>query len=208
MRIYCHIFIPPVLISFTLSFHYCYWCRTSPFVDVPSSPCRPSSSPHSFIYSLPAPERSRKKQKFDGDEGKIAFNRLLIALTANPAPSGLWTLWEQTWNRKEDAIPWFSVRKTERDTTSPVDVPEYCWVFSPSKDVASALRLDPRTILFRDDYLRVFSQLFASSGLGIFTPNLDRTPGATFPNIFSGAQVPQDTPKNAFILTGNPGIGT
>ena len=70
------------------------------------------------------------------------------------------------------------------------------------------MRLDPRTILFRDDYLRVFSQLFASSGLGIFTPSLDRTPGTTFPNIFSGVQVPQDTPKNAFILTGNPGIGT
>jgi len=68
--------------------------------------------------------------------------------------------------------------------------------------------LNPSTVLFRDDYLRVFSELFASSGLGNFTPNLDRNPGATFPNFFSGVRVPQETPRNGFILTGHPGIGT
>ena len=95
------------------------------------------------------------------------------------------TLWEQTWNRKEEAVPWFSLRKTKRDNTSTEDVPEYCWVFSPPNDIASAMHLSPSTVLFRDDYLRVFSELFASSGLGDFIPNLNRNPWATFPKNFS-----------------------
>ena len=119
----------------------------------------------------------------------------------------LWTLWEQTWNRKEDPIPWFSLKKTERDNTSTEDVPEYHWILAPPDNIALALDLNPPTVLFRDDYLRVFSELFASSGLANFNPNLDRNPGATFPNFFSRVQVPQETPENGFILTGHPGIG-
>lgn len=118
------------------------------------------------------------------------------------------TLWDQTWNRKEEALPWFTLRKTERDNTSKEHVPEYYWVLSPPDDIAVTLGLKPSTVLFRDDYLRAFSALFASSGLGHFAHNLDCNPGATFPNIFSGVQVPQRTPKNAFILTGTAGIGT
>jgi hypothetical protein len=109
------------------------------------------------------------------------------------------------WSRKEEAVPWVSFRKTERDNTSTEDVPEYCWVFSPSNDIASAMNLHPPTVLFRDEYLRMFSELFASSGLGNFTPNLERNPAAKFP---PRVQVPQETPTNGFILTGNPGIGT
>ena len=71
------------------------------------------------------------------------------------------------------------------------------------------MKLNPSTVLFREDYLRVVTELFASSGLGEFTSSLDcNFTGATFPNIFSGVEVPQDTPRNGFILTGNPGIGT
>jgi hypothetical protein len=117
-------------------------------------------------------------------------------------------LWNQTWNRNEKAIPWFTLRKTERDHTSDEDVPEYCWVLSPPDDIAVTLGLNPSTVLFRDDYLRAFSALFASSGLGHFAHNLVRKPGASFPNFFSGVQAPQQTPNNAFILTGNSGIGT
>ena len=117
-------------------------------------------------------------------------------------------LWTQTWNRKEEAVPWFTLRETERDNTSDEDVPQYCWVLSPPDDIAVILGLKPSTVLIRDDYLRAFSALFASSGLGHFTCNLGRNPGARFPNIFSGVQVPQQTPKNAFVLTGNAGIGT
>ena len=163
-----------------------------------------------FVPDNTALERALKKQKLGGEiEGRIAFSwRLLITLTVDPASRGLWTLWEQTWNRKEEAVPWVSLRKTERDNTCTEDVPEYCWVFSPPNDIASAMDLNPPTVLFRDDYLRVFSELFASSGLGDFTSNLDCNPRATFPNFFSGVQVPQETPTNGFILTGNPGIGT
>ena len=57
--------------------------------------------------------------------------------------------------------------------------------------------LNPSTVLFRDDYLRAFSELSMSSELGNFTPNLDRNPGATISYFFFG-----------FILTGYPGIGT
>ena len=116
-------------------------------------------------------------------------------------------LWEQTWKRKTEAVPWFSLRKTERDGTSTADVPEYCWVFSPPNDIASILSLNLPTVLFRDDYLRAFTELFASSGLGTFLPNLDRSLGATFPSFFSGVRVPQDTHVNGFTLTGHPGVG-
>lgn len=116
-------------------------------------------------------------------------------------------LWEHTWNRKEEAVPWFSLGKAERDNTSTEDVPEYRWILALPDDIALALDLNPPTVLFRDDYLRVFSELFASSGLANFNSNLDHNPGATFPNFFSGVQVPQETFENGFILTGHPGTG-
>lgn len=93
-------------------------------------------------------------------------------------------LWDKTWNRKEEALPWFTLRKTERDHTSTKDVPEYCWVLSPSDDIAVTLGLKPSTVLFRDDCLRVFSALFADSALGHFAHNLDCNPGAMFPSLF------------------------
>src|SRR5258705_235283 len=103
-------------------------------------------------------ERAPKRQKLGGElEGKVA--RLLITLTVDSESSGLSMLWEQTWNRKAEAVPWFSL----------ADVPEYCWVFSPPNDIASVINLNPPTVLFRDDYLRALSELFASSGLGNFT---------------------------------------
>ena len=95
----------------------------------------------------------------------------------------------------------------ERDGTSTADVPEYCWVFSPPGGIASVMRLYPPTVLFRDDYLQVFTELFTSSGLGIFIPNLDCNLGATFPSFLSGVRVPQDTNVNGFILTGYSGVG-
>jgi len=55
--------------------------------------------------------------------------------------------------------------------------------------------LNPPTVLFRDDYLRAFSKLFASSRLDNFNHN----PAATFPFFFQGSG-PQETPANGFIL--------
>lgn len=157
-----------------------------------------------------APERAPKRQELGGElEGKIALSwLLLITLTLDSVSRGLYMLWEQTWNRKEEVVPWFSLRKTERDNTSTADVPEYCWVFSPPNAIASVMDLNPPTVLFRDDYLRAFSELFASSGLGNFSPNLNRNLGAKFPSFLSGLPVPKETPVNGFILTGHPGIGT
>ena len=80
-------------------------------------------------------------------------------------------------------------------------------MFSPPNDITSVLSLNLPTVLFRDDYLQAFTELFASSGLGIFIPNLDRNLGATFPNFFSGVRVLQDTHVNGFTLIGYPGIG-
>lgn len=117
-------------------------------------------------------------------------------------------LWEETWNRETEAVPWFSLMKTERDGTSTATMPEYSWFFSPPDEITSFLGLSPATVLFRDDYLRVFRELFASSGFGDFTLNLDHNPGATFPNIFSGVRSSQKPLANGFILTGHPGIGT
>lgn len=63
-------------------------------------------------------------------------------------------------------------------------VPKYCWVLSPQKDFAEALVLRPQTVPFRNDYLRAFCELFASSRVANFTPKLDCVPGAMFPSFF------------------------
>jgi len=179
---YSHIFIRAVLID--LPYHCITFIGVAPrlsltplfAIDVPPSPY--------LFVNYHQLSRPRKKQKSDEVEGRIEFSgQLLILLTVGPA--GSWrTLWEQTWNRKEDAVLWFYLRKTERDNTSTENVPEYCWVFSPSDDIASTMDINPATVLSRDDSLRAFSELFTSSGLGIFTPNFDCVPGATFPIFF------------------------
>ena len=162
-----------------------------------------------MIDDATAPERQAKRPRLNGEsEGKVAYIRRLSVLIVNPVvPWDMQELWDYSWNRKEEAIPWFILRETERDNTSTVDVPPYCWVLSPPEGIVEALDLNPPTVLFRDDYLRVFSNLFACSGLGTLTPNLDRNPGARFPDFFSGVHVPKNTPENGFILTGHPGTG-
>lgn len=97
-----------------------------------------------------------------------------ITLMVDPV-SGLQMLWEHTCNRKEEAVPWFSLRKTERDDTSTEVVPEYCWILSLPDNITLAPQLNPPTVLFRDDYWRVLEDLFTSSGLAR-PPNPDCKP--------------------------------
>ena len=95
--------------------------------------------------------------------------------------------------KRRRSRPVVSLRKTKRDNTSTADVPEY---FSPPNNIAPVMDLTPPTVLFRDDYLRAFSKMFASSRLDNFNHN----PAATFPIFFSRVRVPQETPANGFIL--------
>jgi len=49
-------------------------------------------------------------------EGKIAIYSAPITLTIDPVPMDMQMLWDQTWNRKEEAV---ALRKTERQHILP-----------------------------------------------------------------------------------------
>jgi len=112
-------------------------------------------------------------------------------------------LWEQTWCRSGEAVPWFSLTQTSGDHAIPL--PERYWVFSPPDDIAKALKLKPRSVLVRDDYIRVLNWLFETSGWTDFVPK-NPDPGI-FYNPFSNAHAPDKYSKVGFILMGHPGIG-
>jgi hypothetical protein len=112
-------------------------------------------------------------------------------------------LWEQTWHRNDETVPWFTLTQSSGEHAIPL--PERYWVFSPPKDIVWALELTASSVLVREDYTRALYQLFESSGWTDFHPQ-NPAPGI-FYNPFSKAIPPTERSKVGFILMGHPGIG-
>ena len=112
-------------------------------------------------------------------------------------------LWEQTWHRNDEAVPWFTLTQSSGEHAIPV--PERYWVFTPPKDIVWALELNTPSVLVREDYIRALYRLFESSGWTDFHPQ-NPVPGI-FYSPFSKASPPPKRSKTGFILMGHPGIG-
>ena len=104
----------------------------------------------------PALEPPEKRRRLDEEsKGKDRIHSAPILLTIDQIP-------RDHWGRDNTSI----IRSGAR---------------LPPEDIAEALGLYPLTFVFCDDYLRAFTDVFASSELGRFNSKLDLSPGARFP---------------------------
>jgi len=107
-------------------------------------------------------------------------------------------LWQQTWHRNDEAVPWFTLTQSSGEHAIPV--PERYWVFSPPKDIVWALELNASSVLVREDYTRALYRLFESSGWSDFHP-------LAYFTILFPKQVPHSSvPKLGSFLWGIPEV--